>query len=175
MLNYILLNCGTIAVRIYMKSCFFIGHREADGRLLPTLTEVIRQLVTEEHVRHFYAGGYGGFDRIAGIAVNEVKCQYDGISLNLVLPYHPAERSIEAPLGYDGTYYPEGLEGVPKQYTIVRANKIMVDTCDWLIAYVHHGASNSRNILAYAERREKKGLIRVLNLADTKKAGQQQE
>lgn len=114
MLNYILLNSTTIAVRIYMKSCFFIGHREADARLLPTLTEVIRQLVTEEDVRHFYAGGYGGFDQIAGIAVKEVKCQYDGILLNLVLPYHPAERSIEAPLGYDGTYYPEVLEGVPK-------------------------------------------------------------
>ena len=97
-----------------MKSCFFIGHREADERLVPILREVIRKLVTEEHVRHFYVWGYGGFDQIAGIAVKEVKCQYDGILLNLVLPYHPAERSIEAPLGYDGTYYPEVLEGVPK-------------------------------------------------------------
>lgn len=51
----------------------------------------------------------------------------------------------------------------------------MVRTCDWLIAYVYHGASNSRNILEYAEHREKKGLIHVMNLADTKKAGQQQE
>ena len=51
----------------------------------------------------------------------------------------------------------------------------MVRTCDWLIAYVYHGASNSRNILEYAERREKKGLIRVLNLADTMQEGKQQE
>lgn len=83
-LNYILLNCVTIAVRIYMKSCFFIGHREADERLVPILREVIRKLVTEEHVRHFYVWGYGGFDQIAGIAVKEEKCLYDGISLNLV-------------------------------------------------------------------------------------------
>lgn len=149
-----------------MKSCFFIGHREADERLLPCLTEAIRRLFIEEDVSYFYVGGYGGFDRIAGMAVKEVKKQYPGITLHLVLPYHPAERSIEAPPGYDGTYYPEGLEGVPRQYAIVRANKILVDTSDWLIAYVRHGASNSRKILEYAKRREKKGQIRVENLAE---------
>lgn len=100
-----------------------------------------------------------------------VKKQYPDITLQLVLPYNPAERSIEPPPGYDGTYYPEGLEGVPRQYAIVRANKILVDTCDWLIAYVRHGASNSRKILEYAERREKKGLIHVLNLATIKTEG----
>lgn len=149
-----------------MKSCFFIGHREADERLLPVLTETIQQLISKEDVRYFYVGGYGGFDRIAGLAVKEVKKQNVGITLHLVLPYHPAERAVEAPDGYDGTYYPEGLENVPRQYAIVRANKILVDTSDWLVAYVRHGASNSRNILEYAQRREKKGLIHVLNLAD---------
>lgn len=150
-----------------MKSCFFIGHREADERLLPYLTEAIRRLVIEENVRYFYVGGYGGFDRIAGMAVKVVKKQYPDITLNLVLPYHPAERSIELLPGYDGTYYPEGLEGVPRQYAIVRANKILVDTCDWLIAYVRHGASNSQKMLEYAKRRQEKGLIRVENLAET--------
>lgn len=148
-----------------MKSCFFIGHREVDERLLPCLVDSVKHLVVEESVRYFYVGGYGGFDRIAGMAVKEVKKHHPAITLHLVLPYHPVERSIEPPPGYDGTYYPEGLEGVPRQYAIVRANKILVDTCDWLIAYVRHGASNSRKILEYAERREKKGLIQVLNLA----------
>lgn len=147
-----------------MKSCFFIGHREADEQLLPELKEAIEQLIAED-VSYFYVGGYGGFDRIAGTAVKQAKRQHPGIVLNLVLPYHPAERPIEAPAGYDGTYYPEGLENVPRQYAIVRANKIMVDTSDWLIAYVRHGASNSRNLLEYAQRREKKGLIRIVNLA----------
>ena len=152
-----------------MKSCYFIGHREADERLLPCLVDSVKHLVMDESVRYFYVGGYGGFDRIAGMAVKEVKKQHPDITLHLVLPYHPAERSIESPPGYDGTYYPEGLENVPRQYAIVRANKIMVDTCDWLVAYVRHGASNSRKILEYAKRREKKGLIQVLNLAELKK------
>lgn len=148
------------------KYCYFIGHREADERLLPKLKDIVERLITEEAVLYFYVGGYGGFDRIAGAAVKQVKKQHPNIVLKLVLPYHPTERPIEAPLGYDGTYYPEGLENVPRQYAIVRANRTMVETSDWLIAYVRHGASNSRNILEYAQRREKKGLIRIINLAD---------
>ena len=149
-----------------MKSCFFIGHREADERLLPTLQDAIERLITEEDVSYFYVGGYGGFDRVAGAAVKLAKKRYPYISLRLVLPYHPAERPVEAPAGYDGTYYPDGMEKVPRQYAIVRSNKILVDTSDWLIAYVRHGASNSRKLLEYAQRRERKGLIRVINLAE---------
>ena len=42
----------------------------------------------------------------------------------------------------------------------------MVDTSDWLVCYVWHTASNSKNLLEYARRREKKGWIRIENLAE---------
>ena len=58
------------------KSCFFIGHREADERLLPRLELVIDRLIQEDRVRYFYVGGYGGFDRIAAAAVKRVKQKY---------------------------------------------------------------------------------------------------
>ena len=89
-----------------MNSCFFIGHREADERLLPRLELEIERLITKENVRYFYVGGYGGFDQIATTAVKRAKKKYLEITLMLVLPYHPAERHIEKPPGYDGTYYP---------------------------------------------------------------------
>ena len=146
------------------NSCFFIGHREADERLLPKLELEINQLITKENVRYFYVGGYGGFDQIAASAVKRAKKKYADIALMLVLPYHPAERPIEKPLGYDGIYYPEGLEKTPRPFAIVKANQFMVDTCDWLVCYVRHGASNSRNLLEYAQRRENKGLIRIKNI-----------
>ena len=79
----------------------------------------------------------------------------------LILPYHPAERPLETPYGFDGTYYPEGLEQVPRKFAIVKANEIMVNTSDWLIAYVRHGASNSRKILEYAQHR---GNIRIVRI-----------
>ena len=146
------------------KSCFFIGHREADERLLPRLGLVIDRLVTGENVRYFYVGGYGGFDRIAAAAVKLAKQKCPDTTLMLVLPYHPAERAVPTPDGFDGTYYPEGLENTPRKYAIVRTNQIMVDTCDWLVCYVRHGASNSRNLLEYAQRRAKKRLIRITNI-----------
>ena len=83
------------------------------------------------------------------------------------LPYHPAERAVPTPDGFDGTYHPEGLENTPKRYAIVRTNQIMVDTCDWLVCYVQHGASNSRNLLEYAQRREAKGRIQIINIGES--------
>ena len=115
------------------KSCFFIGHRETDERLLPRLEMTIERLIADENVRYFYVGGYGGFDRIAAAVVKHAKQKYPDITLMLVLPYHPAERPIDTPNGFDGTYYPDGLENTPKRYAIVRTNKIMVDTCNYLI------------------------------------------
>ena len=149
------------------KSCFFIGHREADERLLPRLELTIERLIAEENVRYFYVGGYGGFDRIAAAATKRAKQKYPDITLMLVLPYHPAERAVPTPDGFDGTYYPDGLENTPKRYAIVRTNQIMVNTCDWLVCYVRHGVSNSRNLLEYAQRREAKGLIQIINIGES--------
>ena len=149
------------------KSCFFIGHREADERLLPRLELEIERLIAEENVRYFYVGGYGGFDRIAAAATKRAKQKYPDITLMLVLPYHPAERAIPTPDGFDGTYHPDGLENTPRRYAIVRINQIMVDTCDWLVCYVRHGASNSRNLLEYAQHRKTKGRIQIVNIVES--------
>ena len=70
-----------------------------------------------------------------------------------------------SPDGYDDTFYPPDMEKVPRKLAIVRANKYMVDSSDFLIAYVWHPASNARNLLEYAQARERKGLIRIENLA----------
>ena len=59
---------------------------------------------------------------------------------------------METPYGFDGTYYPEALEKVPRRYAIVRAIEIMAKQSDWLISYVRHGASNSRRILEYSQK-----------------------
>ena len=148
------------------KSCFFIGHREADERILSRLQETVERLIVEQKVGYFYVGSYGGFDRLAAHAVMDIKQRYPDITLMLLLPYHPEARPVNLPEGFDGSYYPEGMENVPRRYAIVRANKLMVDASDWLICYVWHTASNSRNLLEYARRREKKGWIQIENLAE---------
>ena len=64
------------------------------------------------------------------------------------------------------SFYPPGMEKVPKRFAIVRANRYMVAHCDYLIAYVWHTASNARELLEYAQRLEKRGRIHTENLAE---------
>ena len=84
----------------------------------------------------------------------------------LVLPYHPAIRPIEKPDGYDATYYPWEGERIPKRLSIVKTNQRMVDTCEYLIAHAWHFLGGSGQIVEYARKREKRGLLHVENLAE---------
>lgn len=149
-----------------MQSCFFIGHRNAGEQLLPQIAAAVERLIVESQVTQFYVGGYGRFDSMAGKAVIQMKERYDGIMLYRLLAYHPAERPVKTPKGYDGTFYPPDMERVPRRFAIVQANRYMVKTCDYLIAYAWHPASGALDLLEYARRREQKGLIHVENLAE---------
>lgn len=135
-----------------MKSCFFIGHREASEEIFPLLAETVEHHIVDYGVTEFIVGNYGGFDHMAAKAVVEAKAKHPGIMLLLLIPYHPAERPVETPFGFDGTFYPPGLESVPRRYAIVRANRYMIDHVEYLIAYAWHPASNAKEIVAYARR-----------------------
>lgn len=147
------------------KSCFFIGRREASQEIVPALEEAIEKHIIEYGVTEFIVGNYGGFDHLAASAVIRTKQRHLQITLSLLLPYHPVERQIEKPEEFDNTYYPEGMEKVPRRLAIVRANRYVVDHVDYLIAYAWHPASNARELVEYAQRREERGLISVSNLA----------
>ena len=115
----------------------------------------------EYGVTEFIVGNYGGFDRIAAKAVITAIEQYPEIILTLLIPYHPAERPVELPPGFDNTFYPPDMEKIPRRLAIARANRYMVDHVDYLIAYAWHPASNARNLLEYARKRERDNLIVV--------------
>ena len=145
-------------------SCFFIGHREADGRIWSSLVDAVNRHITEYGVTDFTVGRYGGFDALASKAVLAAKEEYPEVRLTLLLPYHPFDRPFKLPEGFDGSFYPPGMETVPHRAAIVRANRYMVDHCDHLIAYAWHPASNARDLLDYARAREKRGLIHVTTI-----------
>lgn len=150
------------------KSCFFIGHREAEPEIQPILTDAISKAITIDGIEEFIVGRYGGFDRLAATAVIAAKKDYPYIQLYMLLPYHPAEKRVDLPDGFDGLIYPDGMEKVPQKAAIIRANRYAVDHCDYLIAYAWHPASNARNLVEYAQRREARGLIKVTLLITPK-------
>lgn len=149
-----------------MGICFFIGHREADDELLPALTAEVERHIIEYDVTSFMVGRYGNFDKLAARAVIDAKKRHRSVTLTLLLPYHPFDRPTPTPKGFDGTFYPPGMETVPKRAAIVRANRYMIENSSHLIAYVWHPASNARELVEYAQAREKKGKIYVENLAE---------
>lgn len=135
-----------------MSSCFFIGHRDAPGAVRAAVCAAAERLIREEGIRDFYVGSRGNFDRLAASAVRELRESYPEIRLLLVLAYLPPAGE-ELPEGFTGSVFPEGLEKVPRRYAILRANRVMVDSCDCLIAYAPHETGNARLVLDYARRR----------------------
>ena len=141
------------------KTCFFIGSHLASDALSPQLDPAIERHIAEYGVTEFLVGRYGRFDQLAAEALPRAKERHPGIRLRLLIPYHPAQRPVDVPSGFDGTYYPEGMETVPKRLAILRAGQMAAGESGYLIA--SPGFGGSRTITDYALRREKRGLIQV--------------
>lgn len=151
-----------------MTACFFSGHRRVyDGdRVFSALEKEIERHITEFGVRAFYVGNYGDFDFLAQRALVEAKLQHPDVLVQVALAYHPAIRPIQCPGGLDGTYFPEKQENVPPRYAIVRLNREMVKSVQYLIAYVYTVTDGSYNLLRYADGRAERGLLHITNIAE---------
>ncbi len=147
-----------------MKTCFFIGHRDAPEHIQEQLIQEVERSITEYSITNFVVGGYGSFDAMAAGAVKQARKQHPEITLQLLLPYHPAFRSVSVPEGFDGTLYPVE-KTVPPPFAIVEANRVMVGICDYLIAYAVR-PGNAQNLLEYAQMLSKRYPIQIRNLGD---------
>ncbi|MBQ2870218.1 hypothetical protein IJE86_00790 [bacterium] len=144
------------------KTCFFIGNRNTPSSIEQQLIEVVEQHITQYGVTIFTVGHYGSFDSLVTRVLKKTKKQYPHIELYLLAPY-ALNQNRETPEGFNSTFYPEGLETVPKAFAIVQANRYMIQNSDYLITYCHN-IGNTRNFVKYAQRREKKGLIKITSL-----------
>ena len=146
------------------KRCFLIGHRSVPECIRSPLCNAIEQHISAYGVKEFYVGKHGQFDRMAAQALVDARDIFPHVRLYLLAPYHPSERSISLPVGFDGIHYPFE-RAVPQRVAIVAANRAMVDYCDFLIIYAIH-PGNARELLYYARNRARKGSLHILNLAD---------
>ena len=136
-----------------MNTCFFIGHRNTPDTVLPALIQEVERHITEYGVTDFVVGHYGHFDTLAAQAVMDAKKRHPSVTLTMLLPYHPAEQKVEVPEGFDGSFYPEGMEKVPRRVAIVKANRYVLENVEYLIAYVTHRFGNVWNLIDYAQNR----------------------
>lgn len=135
--------------------CFLIGHRDAPEAIYPMVLRAVEQHIQLYGVVEFLVGRHGAFDRKAARAVKQLKATCPAVRLILLLPYHPGERNVDLPEGFDGLLYPEGQETVPKRLAIVRANRYAADHSGYLIAYAWQPGSNAGKMVEWAQERKK--------------------
>ncbi|MCU7653519.1 hypothetical protein ODJ80_12030 [Acutalibacter sp. LFL-21] len=119
------------------------------------MEQAVEQLITQG-VTEFYVGNHDSFDRMAARAVIAAKQLHPQVRLTMLLAYHPGERPVTLPPGFDGSLYPPGMENVPRRFAIPRANRWMVEHCTHLVAYVTHPASNAGKVVEWGIFKDKK-------------------
>ena len=143
------------------KSCFFIGRRETGGEVYPALLECTARQADEYGIESFFVGPRGAFDAMAARAVREVKKSRPQVKLWLLLSVYRPEWSLQLPEGFDGSFFPPGMEAVPPRFALARANQYMAANCACLIAHAPHTAGSAQRLLRCAREFEKKGQLRV--------------
>ncbi len=142
------------------KFCFLFGHRDAPESILEQIERSVEERYLTDGIEEFVVGHRGSFDSLAARAVRSVGKKHPAVRLTRLLSYHPAEGRKENEK-FGATYYPEGMENVPKRLAIVRANEKAIDAAHCIICYVNH-PGNARKLMEYAQKRT--GAERVENL-----------
>ena len=125
----------------------FIGHNECFGLSAEKLKNAIRELI-EKGVTDFLSGGQGGFDRLCGRCVYELKKEYPHINNYLVIPY--LSFNVYDKELFDSIIYPDGFEKYNFKSAIPARNRYMVD--------------NSWGGAAKTYERAKKKKLQIINL-----------
>ena len=79
------------------KICCFTGHRElshSNKYIIEKTLEVITDLIENEGVTDFRAGGAMGFDTLAAAAVAGLKVKYPHVKLHLIIPHYGHDRDF---------------------------------------------------------------------------------
>lgn len=155
------------------KAICFTGHRTIPKQFLP---EVLRELqrILETAISNgfvdFYTGGAVGWDTYCAQLVLDLREDYPGIALHLVLPCSREEQTArwtpEQRLAYDCIYAAaDSREFVSEEYTktcMRRRNKRLVDLADCCICYCQE--PDGRTGTAQTVRMARQKGIPVINL-----------
>lgn len=143
--------------------CCFFGHRDTPDSIRAKLEETIRQLIAENPDIEFMVGNQGHFDGMVFSALRKCREDYPSLNYHVVLAYMPGQKEEYQPYEDGETFYPEGLESVPRRFAIARRNDWMLKESDTVVAYIRFLGGGAGQFVQKAERQKK----RIINLADT--------
>ena len=137
----------------------FCGHssytesEEDEQKILSILTRIIGDRNAE-----VYLGGYGFFDAFARRCARKYQENHPNIKLVLITPYITPDYSKnhlkQAFALYDEILYPS-IEDKPLKFAISYRNKWMVESADYVIAYVTHAWGGAYQTYKHAKRKKK--------------------
>lgn len=148
----------------------FCGHstiydKDVKEALYKAISDVLFPLSSIDKVT-FFCGGYGAFDELCSIVIDEIRRQ--GVAPEIekvfVTPYISESYKDRIDLmrsRYDDVVFPP-IESVPLKYAISRRNEWMIDQADVVISYVTHSFGGAATTLRYAYRK-KKTIVRLIS------------
>ncbi|MBR5311499.1 MAG: hypothetical protein IKU40_01290 [Clostridia bacterium] len=136
--------------------CSMFGHHDAPDSVIHSLTDLIHQLVKEQHIEKFLVGNQGKFDAMAYQVLSEsVIPKFPQIDCQVILAYLPSVRPLAPIYKNAKTIYPEGLEKVPLRFAISHRNRWMVDQSDIVLVYCRCSTGGTASIAEYAKKKGK--------------------
>ena len=136
-----------------MITCTFFGHRDAPSEIRKKVKEAVIELTTQCGVEMFLVGDSGKFDRIVKTVLTELAPLYN-FDFQVVLSRIPTKiGSID-----DGSMcvVPEGIESALPRFRIDFRNKYMLNSSDYVIAYVTRSYGGAFKYYEIAKRKKKK-------------------
>lgn len=138
----------------------FFGHKDTPSTIKPLLENVVQHLIKENEKITFLVGTHGAFDLIAQSVLVQASQKYPWINCHKVLSYIPIGKDSEQ---YElPTLVPEGIENVPKRFTIPFSNNYIVNECDAIVCYIKHDWGGAAQ---FVNKAKKKGKL-IINLAE---------
>lgn len=137
-------------------TCCFFGHRDVEENIEPLLEKNIKNLI-KIGVTTFYVENHGSFDKMVYRVLEKIIEENKTIKFNVILAYLPKKD-----IGLKNTLYPEGVEMVPLRFAISYRNKWMINSSEYVIAYVKREFGGAAQFCELAKR---KGKI-VINIAE---------
>ncbi len=153
------------------KICCFTGHRNISDReylkMPEKLDNLIRELVENEGVTDFRAGGARGFDTFAALAVIRLRNTYPNVKLHLILPCKSQDSrysDLEKILYNVTLREADSIHYLQERYSrgvMFARNRALVDGADICVAFMTRLHGGTYQTVNYAR---KKG-TRIINLA----------
>lgn len=118
-----------------MVTCTFFGHSDSPDSVRSMIKETIACQLMDNPNTSFLVGNHGNFDRMVLSVLKELEKELPVLDYSVVLAYLPEDKA-KLPAAPEHTLYPEGIETVPKRFTIAWRNKWMVGESDVVICYI---------------------------------------